>query len=320
MKVLLTGGAGFIGSHVAERLLARGDQLAIVDNLNSFYDPEIKRANLREVRSKRNFEFYENDIRDKNALDAVFHQVMPEKIIHLAAYPGVRPSLENPVLYSEVNITGTIHLLELARQHRIQNFVFGSSSSVYGINSKVPFNEDDPIVKPISPYAATKRAGELLCYNYHHNYGLKSCCLRFFTVYGPRQRPEMAIHKFARLIIQRRMLPVYAQGKSERDYTFVDDIVDGVTAALDRDCDFEIINLGNSRTVKLMEVIVLLERALGMSAQLQELPPQRGDPPITYADIKKAQELLGYQPKVPIEEGITRFVEWFRKRGLGAGG
>ncbi len=314
MKVLLTGGAGFIGSHVAERLLARGDQLAIIDNLNSFYNPALKKANLDAVRSKRNFEFYENDIRDQQALARVFREVKPEKIVHLAAYAGVRPSLENPVLYCEVNITGTINLLELARQYRIQNFVFGSSSSVYGVNSKVPFHEDDSIISPVSPYAVTKRAGELLCYTYHHNFGMKISCLRFFTVYGPRQRPEMAIHRFARLMLQRKMLPVYAQGKSERDYTYVDDIVDGVIAALDGDFGFQIFNLGNGRTVNLLAVIALLEKELGISAQLQELPPQRGDVPITYADISKARAMLRFEPKVSLEHGIKPFVQWFRQQ------
>ncbi|HEY3132672.1 MAG TPA: GDP-mannose 4,6-dehydratase [Acidobacteriota bacterium] len=310
MKVLLTGGAGFIGSHLAEKLLARGDQLAIIDNLNSFYDPAIKKANLDAVRSKRNFEFYENDIRDQQALTRVFREVMPERIVHLAAYAGVRPSLENPVLYSEVNVTGTINLLELARRHRVQNFVFGSSSSVYGINSKIPFHEDDPITSPVSPYAVTKRAGELLCHSSYHNFGLKACCLRFFTVYGPRQRPEMAIHKFARLILQRKMLPVYAQGKTERDYTYVDDIVAGIIAALDGDFGFEIFNLGNSRAVDLLSVIALLEKELGMSAQLQELPAQRGDIEITCADISKARALLRFEPKVSLEQGIKLFVKW----------
>ncbi|MBI4454452.1 MAG: GDP-mannose 4,6-dehydratase [Acidobacteria bacterium] len=313
MRILLTGGAGFIGSHIAERLLARGDQLAIVDNLNPFYDPAIKKSNLQTIRSMRNFEFYEDDILDRKAMEAAFRQVRPDKVIHLAASVGVRPSLENPGAYTEVNMTGTALLLELARRYEVQNFLFSSSSSVYGLSSKLPFQENDPVEKPISPYAATKRGGELLCYSYHHNYGMNICCLRFFTVYGPRQRPDMAIHRFARLIIQRKLLPVYARGESERDYTYVADIVDGLVAALDANFGFEIFNLGSNQPVKLMGLINLLEKALGISAQLQECGVQCGDVPITHADISKARTMLNFQPQFTIGQGIDRFVEWFQK-------
>ena len=314
MRILLTGGAGFIGSHLAERLLQRGDEVAIVDNLNSFYDPAIKKANLRAIRAVHSFTLYENDILDWRAMQSVFHDVRPEQVIHLAAYAGVRPSMEDPALYAAVNVTGTTHLLELAHRYHVRNFLFGSSSSVYGISSRVPFREDDPVDQPISPYAVTKRAGELLCYNYHHNYGMRICCLRFFTVYGPRQRPEMAIHKFASLISQGKTVPVYAHGKSARDYTYVDDIVDGIVTALDADISFELINLGNSQPLQLTEMIRILENALGSAAKIQELPEQSGDVPITFADISKAQELLHYQPKFSLHDGIARFVEWFRQK------
>jgi UDP-glucuronate 4-epimerase len=314
VKILLTGGAGFIGSHLAERLLPRGDQLAIVDNLNSFYDPEIKRANLNTIRSKRNFEFYQDDITDQKAMEAVFSEVKPDKVVHMAAYAGIRPSLEDPTLYSHTNVTGTAHVLELSRRHRVKNLIFASSSSVYGANSKIPFSEDDPAEQPISPYAATKRAGELLCHTYHHNYGLRIACLRFFTVYGPRQRPEMAIHKFASLIVQRKMIPVFARGASSRDYTYIDDVIDGTVAALDADLDFEIINLGNNHAVPIMHLIALLEKALGLSAQLQEMPAQPGDVPVTCADISRAGRILNYHPAVSIETGIQKFVDWFRKK------
>jgi UDP-glucuronate 4-epimerase len=232
-------------------------------------------------------------------------------IVHLAAYAGVRPSLQNPVLYSDVNVKGTIHLLELARQYEVRGFVFGSSSSVYGVNSKVPFYEDDPLNQPISPYASTKRAAELLCYNYHHNFGLPVTSLRFFTVYGPRQRPEMAIHKFTRMIHQGEEIPVYHYGESQRDYTYIDDIVEGVLAVLDNPFSWEILNLGNSRTVRLLHLIQLIERALGKSAKIRLLPAQMGDVPITYADISRAKDRINYQPTTPIEDGVAKFVEWY---------
>lgn len=313
MKVLLTGGAGFIGSHLSERLLSDGVDLTILDNFNDFYDPSIKRRNIQEVRKAGDFDLVEADLLDEAALDRVFRNHGPRVVIHLAAWAGVRPSLERPALYSQVNVTGTVNLLERAQKNRISHFIFGSSSSVYGINSKVPFSEDDPLHRPISPYAATKRAAELLCHTYHHNYGLPVTCLRFFTVYGPRQRPEMAIHKFTRLIDEGREIEVFAGGTSRRDYTYVDDIVSGVMAALERSPSFDIFNLGNSKTVLLTDLIHLIEQEIGKEARTRLLPVQPGDVPITYADITRARRELGYNPTVPIEEGVRRFVAWFKE-------
>ncbi len=311
MKILLTGGAGFIGSHLAESLLAHGQDLIIFDNFNDFYDPQLKLKNVQKLRRKGEFILYREDLLNRPALEQIFKTHRPEVVIHLAAYAGVRPSLQGPALYAEVNITGTTHLLELAREYGLQNFIFGSSSSVYGINSKVPFHEDDTLEKPISPYAATKRAAELLCFVYHHNYQIPITCLRFFTVYGPRQRPEMAIHKFTRQIQQGKEVKVYHEGKSQRDYTYIDDIVQGILAALDHPSQFEIFNLGNSQTVLLMDLIRLIETALGKEARLRLMPAQPGDVPITYADISRAREKLGYIPTIYIGEGVRRFVRWY---------
>jgi UDP-glucuronate 4-epimerase len=313
MKVLLTGGAGFIGSHLAERLLARGEDLTIVDNLNPAYDPEVKRNNLRAVRAHWEFRFHETDILDDRSMDSIFEQVRPDKVIHLAAYAGVRPSLEWPARYCDVNVTGTAKLLALSQRYQIKNFVFGSSSSVYGDTDKVPFREDDPINTPASPYAATKRAGELLCYSFHHNSGMNISCLRFFTVYGPRQRPDMAIHKFARLMARGATVPVYAYGESARDYTYVSDIVAGILSALDRNYPFEIFNLGSDQPVKLAALVGVMERALGLTASTERLPQQPGDVTVTWADISKAKEKLDYRPRVSVDDGISRFVNWFRR-------
>jgi len=311
MKVLVTGGAGFIGSHACQHLLDRGDDIVVVDNCNDFYDPRIKARNLDQVREHGHFPFYCQDLLDLPALREVFRTHKPSAVLHLAAYAGVRPSLENPVLYTQVNVTGTAGLLQLAQELDVSNFVFASSSSVYGINSKVPFAEDDPISQPISPYAATKRAGELLCFTHHHNHRLPVACLRFFTVYGPRQRPEMAIHKFVRTIVNDGEIPVYHEGKSERDYTYVDDVVQGILGALDRPDGFQVYNLGNSRTVPLLRLIQLIETALAKEARIKLFPAQAGDVPITYADISKARQRLGYSPETPLEEGIPKFVEWY---------
>ena len=250
--VLVTGGAGFIGSHVVDRLLADGEQVVVVDDFNDFYDPAIKRANVREHLAHPRYTLVEGDIRDAALIERVFMTHRPARVIHLAARAGVRPSLEEPLLYETTNVVATLILLEACRRHNVQKLVFGSSSSVYGVNSKVPFAEDDPIAQPISPYAVTKAAGELHCHSYSHLYGLNVVCLRFFTVYGPRQRPDLAIHKFARLISAGQPLPFYGDGSTERDYTFVDDIVAGIMGALAYDkTRFEILNLGNSRTVSL---------------------------------------------------------------------
>lgn len=314
MRVLVTGGAGFIGSHTCEALLARKDEIVIADDLNDFYDPEIKRRNLREIAQRGEFRFYECDIRDSDRMSEIFDREMPEAVIHLAARAGVRPSLAAPILYEEVNVIGLIHLLELAKKMKIKNFVFGSSSSVYGINSKLPFSEFDPIDRPISPYATTKRSGELLSFNYSYLYSLPVTCLRFFTVYGPRQRPEMGIHKFTRKIINEEPIEVYGDGESSRDYTYIDDIVAGVLASLDRPQDFAVYNLGNSSPTKLTELIETIEEAAGRKAIRKYLPDQPGDVPITYADITLARRELGFDPKVDLKTGIERFVQWYKDR------
>ncbi len=312
MNVLVTGGAGFIGSHLVERLLDRHDKVVVLDDFNDFYDPAIKRRNIAAFASR--VQLVEADIGDTAKLRETFQQGRFDTIVHLAARAGVRPSLAQPQLYTQVNIVGTQNLLELAREFGVKKFVFGSSSSVYGVNEKVPFAEADPIFNPISPYAATKLAGEALCHVYHHLYGLDIACLRFFTVYGPRQRPDLAIHKFTRAIAAGKPIEIFGDGTTARDYTYVDDILQGVLACLDRKLGYAIINLGESRTVKLLELVGLIEKALGKTAKLQSLPPQPGDVPITYADISKAREVLGYRPQVGIEEGIARFVDWFKKQ------
>ncbi len=312
MNILLTGGAGFIGSHVAERLLQRGDRVIIVDDLNDFYDPRIKEANVRAVLSFPEALFLRGDILDPMVLDRAFREQPLDLIVHLAARAGVRPSLRDPLLYEQVNVQGTLLLLEAARRHNIRRFVFASSSSVYGNVRDIPFREDARVDQPISPYAASKVAGEVYGYTYYHLYGISFTALRFFTVYGPRQRPDMAIHRFARRMVEGRPVPFYGDGSTRRDYTYIDDIVVGVLAAVDRDLGYEIINLGESRTTTLSELVGLLERSLGMKATLdcQPLPP--GDMLVTCADLTKARRLLDYQPTVPIEEGMRRFIQWFR--------
>ncbi|HEV7396906.1 MAG TPA: GDP-mannose 4,6-dehydratase [Pyrinomonadaceae bacterium] len=315
---LISGGAGFIGSHLVDHLMAEGDwHITVVDDFNNFYDPAIKRENVRRQLLNPEYELQEADIRDLASLKNVFAGRHLDCIVHLAARAGVRPSLTQPLLYSETNINGTLNLLELARAHNVKQFVFGSSSSVYGANAKVPFNEDDPIRNPISPYAATKAAGELLCHTYSHLYGLRCVCLRFFTVYGARQRPDLAIHKFAKLISSGKPIPVFGDGSTRRDYTYIDDVIAGVRAAMDYDGnDFEVFNLGESRTVELRELISLLEKELDQHAIIDRQPLQPGDVPQTYADISKAKNLLHYNPQTQIEEGLRRFVEWFREASV----
>jgi UDP-glucuronate 4-epimerase len=315
-NILITGGAGFIGSHLVERLLAEGDwHVTVVDDFNDFYAPSIKRANVAPHLSNPQFKLIEADIRDLKALGKAFAGSGYDCIVHLAARAGVRPSLSEPRLYVETNINGTMNLLELARETAVKQFVFGSSSSVYGVNPKVPFSEDDPIFNPISPYAATKAAGELICHSYAHLYDMRIVCLRFFTVYGARQRPDLAIHKFAKLISAGKPIPVFGDGTTRRDYTYIDDIIAGVRAAMDYDqTNYEVINLGESRTVELRELISILEDTLGARAQIDRQPPQPGDVPQTFADISRARKLLGYDPQTDIETGIRRFVEWFRSQ------
>ena len=316
--VLVTGGAGFIGSHLCRRLLGRGDRVTVLDDFNDFYDPARKRENVAGITAQAeaagSFTLIEGDIRDAALVDRLFAGGGFDAVVHLAARAGVRPSLQEPILYEDVNCIGTLRLLEAARRHGPEVFLFGSSSSVYGINEKVPFSEDDPVDQPISPYATTKRTGELLAYNYHHLYGMKISCLRFFTVYGPAQRPEMAIHKFTDLIARGERLPLYGDGSSRRDYTFVSDILDGLVAALDAELGFEILNLGGAETTALADLVRWIGEELDVEPRIDRLPDQPGDVPITYADVSKAEGLLGYSPKVPIREGLRRFVAWYVER------
>ncbi len=318
-SVLLTGGAGFIGSHVAEALLRRGDQLTLVDNLHDFYSPLWKKENLQDIQRAGNFDFHLADICDKQRLREVVSQSRPELIIHLAARAGVRPSIEEPNSYVDVNISGTLNLLELCREFQIRNFVFGSSSSVYGATSRAPFSEDHVELRPISPYAATKLSGEMLCYTYAHLFKFSAVCLRFFTVYGPRQRPDLAIHKFTSLIEAGKPVPIFGDGSTGRDYTFIDDIVAGVLAAVEYEppsalgtAPFEVFNLGNSHPVQLSQLVDLLERATGKRAIRYQMPSQPGDVPLTWADLSKADRLLGYRPATGLEQGLKEFVTWYR--------
>ena len=314
--ILVTGGAGFIGSGVVTSLLGRGADVVCLDDFNDYYDPAFKRANLRAVASNPRFRLVEGDIRDAALVEDTYRRFGVTATVHLAARAGVRPSLQQPRLYQEVNGAGTLNLLDAARKTGANTFIFGSTSSVYGINSKVPFAEEDPITRPVSPYAATKRGAELMAFTYHHLYGLAVTCLRFFTVYGPRQRPEMAICLFADRLVHGMTVPRYGDGSTARDYTYVDDIVAGTLAALDAAAPFEIVNLGGSRTTTLARLIELVARALGVEPRVEELPLQPGDVPITFADVSKAKRLWGWEPRVPIEEGIVRFVEWFRANRL----
>jgi UDP-glucuronate 4-epimerase len=310
--ILITGGAGFIGSHLTRRLMQRGDRITVLDDFNDFYDPARKRANVAPFSTNSDYRLVEGDIRDENLVAGLFRDSSFDAVIHLAARAGVRPSLQEPILYEDTNCIGTLRLLEAARAHGPETFIFGSSSSVYGINKKVPFAETDEVNQPISPYATTKRAGELLCYNYHHLYGLRTACLRFFTVYGPAQRPEMAIHKFTDLLANGEKVPLYGDGASRRDYTYIDDIIDGVVATLDLAPEFEILNLGGAETTALSDLVKWLAEELGVEPTIEQHPDQPGDVPITYADVSKASRLIGYSPKVPIREGLRRFVAWYR--------
>jgi UDP-glucuronate 4-epimerase len=313
MNCLVTGGAGFIGSHVSEALLRRGDAVTILDDLNDFYDPRLKERNIQEVKSAGgDLKFVRADITDRVAVDEVFKLARFDQVIHLAARAGVRPSLAEPALYQRVNVEGTVNILEAARLSGIKKITIASSSSVYGVNSKVPFSESDPIFRAISPYAASKLACESLGHVYHHVYGMDVVMLRFFTVYGPRQRPDLAIHKFARLIREGKPIPVYGDGSTARDYTYIDDIVSGVIACTEREMGFEIFNLGESQTTRLSELINLIEDALGTKAVIDRKPLQPGDVPLTYANIDKARRLLKYAPNTSMAAGLAKFAEWFR--------
>ena len=309
-RILVTGGAGFIGSHLCERLLARGDEVCVLDNFNDFYDPAIKRANAAALEGAR---IVEGDIRDAGLVRELFREGQFETVVHLAAMAGVRPSLADPLHYQDVNIRGTLILLEELRKLEGVQLVFASSSSVYGSNENVPFEETGDIHHPMSPYAATKRSGELHCYTHHHLYGIPISCLRFFTVYGPRQRPEMAIHKFVRMALQGEPVPFYGDGTTRRDYTYVDDIVDGVVCAVDKTAGYEIFNLGESQTISLAELVEAIGRALGVELELDRQPMQPGDVLVTYANVDKAKRVLGYRPSTTLEAGLERFVAWYRE-------
>ena len=312
--ILVTGGAGFIGSHLCERLLSDGVKVICLDNFDSFYDPDIKIKNAEGMTKKFQdlFELVTGDIRNPDHLKGIFQKNRVDFVIHLAARAGVRPSIADPLLYQDVNIRGTIVLLEACKAYKIKNFIFASSSSVYGENQRVPFTEEDLDIQPISPYGATKRSGELLCYSYHHLYGMNIACLRIFTAYGPRQRPEMAIHKFTRLIDRGEKIPIYGDASSQRDYTYIDDLIEGILGVIRYHKGFEIYNLGESQTTSLIELIKLIEGAFVKKADIEMLELQPGDVSVTYADITKAKRMLKYRPKVKMEEGIKRFVEWYR--------
>lgn len=312
--ILVTGGAGFIGSHLIERLLNEGHEVLCLDNFNDFYDPKLKEQNISGVLAHPRFTLVRGDILDGRLLQDVFTENNIGKIVHLAAMAGVRPSLASPTKYVDVDIKGTVNLMEIARKYEIKQFIFGSSSSVYGMNKKVPFAEDDPTELPASPYATAKKAGELYCRTYHHLYGIPITILRFFTVYGPRQRPDMAIHKFTKLMLGVKPVPMFGDGSSARDYTYIDDCVDGIMAAIERPFGFEIFNIGNSVMVKLKELITLIAEKLGVNPKIEKLREQPGDVPITScADISKARSLLGYNPKMPLEGGIERFISWYTR-------
>ncbi|HKX26495.1 MAG TPA: GDP-mannose 4,6-dehydratase [Blastocatellia bacterium] len=314
-RFLVTGGAGFIGSHLVDRLMATNPaRVVVIDNFDDFYSAQIKRSNIARHLEAPCYRLVEEDIRNYSQLKQLFAEEFFEVIIHLAAKTGVRPSVNDPRTYQDVNVTGTLNLLDLAYRNGIRKFIFGSSSSVYGPTVEPPFKED-ALPSPISPYAATKAAGELLAHSYSHLHEMQVLCLRFFTVYGPRQRPDLAIHKFARMIMDKRPLPVYGDGSLERDFTYIDDILQGVLAAIDYEATrFEVINLGESRPVTVNRMIEALEQALGEKARIERHPLQPGDLLRTHADIEKAHRLLGYQPTTPIEVGIRKFADWLKNR------
>jgi len=313
MKVFVTGSAGFIGSSLVDRLLEEGHSVVGIDNFNDYYNPNLKRDNIKQAEQNNAFTNIEADICDKDTLEAIFSANSFDAIIHLAARAGVRPSLDQCELYTNVNVLGTLNILDCAKKYNVNKILSASSSSVYGNNEKVPFSETDNVDHPISPYAATKKSGELLCYNYHHLYGLNIACLRFFTVYGPRQRPEMAIHKFTHMIDTNQAIPVFNNGECLRDYTYIDDIINGIMSILHHDnIGYDIINLGNSDTTSTLELIQLIEDALGKKAHLDLMPAQPGDVDKTFADISHAKEKYNYSPNYPVKKGIASFIEWYK--------
>lgn len=327
--ILVTGGAGFIGSHTCEAILKKGYRVVILDSFSDYYNPAFKRENVKSIKKTRDelklqksfVKVYEGDIRDLELLRSIFAEHKIDAVIHFAACAGVRPSIEAPYLYSEVNVIGTVHLLECMRKAGVKRHVFISSSSVYGNNEKVPFSEEDAVDHPISPYAATKKAGELLCYTYHHLYDINTACLRFFTVYGPRQRPDLAIYKFVRLIEEGKELPFYGDGSMKRDYTYVFDTLDGVMKALEWTKSgeklYEVFNLGNSYPVSLSDMVKTIEKITEKKANIHSLPLQPGDVTVTYADCSKAKQILGYEPKISFEEGMVQFIDWMKQNRLG---
>ncbi|MCB0542298.1 MAG: SDR family NAD(P)-dependent oxidoreductase [Saprospiraceae bacterium] len=312
MTILVTGGAGFIGSHLCEHLLGKGIEVVCIDNFDRFYDPAVKEQNISGLEENARFHLYRGDIRDESVLKSIFRQHQVDSVVHLAAKAGVRPSIQHPAEYMDVNITGTVRLLEAMRQAGVGRLIFGSSSSIYGNQSKVPFSENDDVSEPISPYAASKRSGELIAYTYHHLYGMEVSCLRFFTVYGPRQRPDLAIHKFTQLALSGRAIPLYGDGLTRRDYTYVDDIVQGIARLIDHPVPgFDIFNLGNGHPITLLDMVQALESALGKKLEIAMSDKQPGDVEQTFADISKARSAFGYTPRIDFNEGVRRFVEWY---------
>ena len=312
MKILVTGGAGFIGSHVTEALLARGDEVVCFDNFSDYYSPARKRKNVAPFLANPSYRLYEQDIRDLERMESIFAPEGIEKIVHMAALVGVRHSVENPLDYPSVNERGTLYLLELTRRYGVRNFVFASSSSVYGANKKTPFSEIDPTDRPLAPYPASKKASEVLIHAYHHAYGLRCTSLRLFSVYGPRGRPDMAPYLFTQRISEGKEITLFDEGRPQRDWTYIDDIVQGVLAALDADLEYEVINLGYSKPVPLREFVTIIEELIGRKATIVSRPLPSSELFITHADISKARRLLGYEPKTSLEEGLPRFVDWFR--------
>lgn len=310
--ILVTGGAGFIGSSLCKKLLDNELNVVALDNFNDFYDPKLKNKNIAEFKKSKNFQSVKGDIVSAQTVNNLFEKYEISAVFHLAARAGVRPSIIEPELYQKVNIEGTLNLLKVAVEHKVGKFIFASSSSVYGNNKKVPFSEADPVDNPISPYAATKKAGELLCYTFHHLYKMPIACMRFFTVYGPRQRPEMAIHKFIRAVTNEQTIEMYGDGSTKRDYTFIDDIVDGLWKVYNSEFGYEIFNLGNCDAVSLKYLIEVIGKALGKTAKIKQLPMQAGDVDLTNADIAKAKKYFDYAPQTKIEEGIRKTVAWYQ--------